>query len=83
MPGYFVCGLNFKLAAALAAHCSRNHDSVISAAEGMEAMPNLAANQDQPSQAAVIAPQRGGYGAARKQHCSLAGGRTPYSGGWG
>ena len=86
-PLNFVRGLKSKLASALAAHCSlatmQELDSVISAAEEMEAKLNLAAKQDQPSLAAIAAPQRGGSGAARKARGGAAGGRTPYSRGGG
>ena len=57
LASYFVHGLKSKLASALAAHCSlatmQELDSVISAAEEMEAKLNLAAKQDQPSLAAI------------------------------
>ena len=69
LASYFVRGLKSKLASALAAHCflatMQKLNSVISAAEGMEAKLNLAAKQDQPSLAAVTAPQHGGSGAVR------------------
>ena len=87
LASYFVRGLKSKLASALAAHCSlatmQELDSVISAAEEMEAKLNLAAKQDQPSLAAIAAPQRGDSGAARKARGGAAGGCTPYSRGGG
>ena len=73
LAGYFVHSLKTKLATALAAHCSlatvQELDSVISAAEEMEAKLNLAAKQDHPSLAAVA----GGYGSAKKPRGNTAG----------
>ena len=57
LANYFVHGLKSKLAKALAVHCTlatmQELDSVISAAEEMDAKLNLAAKQDQPGLAAV------------------------------
>ena len=50
-------------------------DSVISAAEEMDAKLNLAAKQVQPSLAAVT----GTYAAARKTRGNTTGGRAPYA----
>ena len=76
LASYFVRGLKSKLASALAAHCflatMQELDSVISAAEEMEAKLNLVAKQDQPSLAAIAAPQRGGS-------CNVCYGVLPYS----